>query len=441
MGTSTWVPLPSAEARWAAGRGAHIRRIFPVGALLLCALPGACTSEAPLPELTLRFVADASDDSFGHFVFGPLTESLAGADAMEDLRTQFNVFVGDPVFQDESCAPKSSRPSIEADATHKATLASSQPPLIGKVQRKGDGIEFIPRFPLSTERIYTACIDLNGLTRVRDLTQSSAGPLRHIARSPIKERSTVSHLRVTEVWPAAGRVPANLLRIYVEFDRPMEARRIGEQVALLRNGAPIEDAFVAIPDGLWGPEAKRLTLFLHPGRIKRGVGPHETLGPVLVAGDRVTLRLGAGLRSDDGVKLNESYEVDYLIAEDDRDLPAPSSWLVEPPRSATEHVRIVFDEPLDVGILYRFAEIRDGQGRSVEGRQAPSRDGLSWSFTPRNPWPPGVYQIFASSEIEDRAGNTPLRAFDRETGTSRAPETSSGFDPSAENLAFEFRVD
>lgn len=46
---------------------------------------------------------------------------------------------------------------------------------------------------------------------------------------------------------------------------------------------------LAMPDGLWDPEGRRLTLFLHPGRIKRGVAMHEALGLALRPGRRYRL--------------------------------------------------------------------------------------------------------------------------------------------------------
>jgi len=47
-------------------------------------------------------------------------------------------------------------------------------------------------------------------------------------------------------------------------------------------GAAVESPFLALAE-LWNPAATHLTLLIDPGRIKRGLVPHEHLGPVLEA--------------------------------------------------------------------------------------------------------------------------------------------------------------
>ena len=49
-------------------------------------------------------------------------------------------------------------------------------------------------------------------------------------------------------------------------------------------GKAVESPFLEIDQELWDPECRRFTLFIDPGRIKRGLKPREDLGPVLEEG-------------------------------------------------------------------------------------------------------------------------------------------------------------
>jgi hypothetical protein len=54
-------------------------------------------------------------------------------------------------------------------------------------------------------------------------------------------------------------------------------------------GKEVELPFLELDEELWDPAMKRLTLFIDPGRIKRGVRPLEEVGPSLQEGKRFTL--------------------------------------------------------------------------------------------------------------------------------------------------------
>ena len=65
----------------------------------------------------------------------------------------------------------------------------------------------------------------------------------------------------------------------------MSRGHIYDHIRLLdAQGAPVELPFLEIDEELWNAEMTRLTLFIDPGRIKRGVKPLEEIGPSLVAG-------------------------------------------------------------------------------------------------------------------------------------------------------------
>lgn len=228
---------------------------------------------------------------------------------------------------------------------------------------------------------------------------------------------------VVAVAPSGDEIPANLLRLYVEFSAPMSLRDVADAVQLLdANGAPISDAFVAVPEGLWDPERRRLTLLVHPGRIKRGVGPGEALGPVLREGERVRLVVGAGARDANGRPLAGAFERDFRVGPP---LVAPldlAMWSLVPPSSPDAPVVVISGVPLDRGLALRAVGVLDAAGAEVAGALEVALGERSFSFRPAQPWRDGErYRLFAGDALEDPAGNRVGRAFDRAVGASRAP--------------------
>jgi hypothetical protein len=62
----------------------------------------------------------------------------------------------------------------------------------------------------------------------------------------------------------------------------------------------------------------RLTLFIDPGRIKRGVLPLEEVGPSLEAGKSYTLVIDREWIDGSGNPLQESFEKTFKVGPPDR---------------------------------------------------------------------------------------------------------------------------
>jgi hypothetical protein len=56
----------------------------------------------------------------------------------------------------------------------------------------------------------------------------------------------------------------------------------------------------------------------------------------------------------------------------------------------------------------------DPAGRPVIGTATPAPDGLSWAFVAQQPWVAGAYSIAVDPILEDVAGNSVQRVFDRD---------------------------
>src|SRR5215469_6062875 len=98
-----------------------------------------------------------------------------------------------------------------------------------------------------------------------------------------------------DIWPTANRLPANILRFYVQFSEPAEAVFDPAQLRLITaTSALVPDAFLMLNEELWSPDGRRLTVLMEPGRIKRGMGSDLTHGPALVPGRSYRLEVATG---------------------------------------------------------------------------------------------------------------------------------------------------
>lgn len=103
---------------------------------------------------------------------------------------------------------------------------------------------------------------------------------------------------MARILATARVLPANVLRFYIEFTGPAKADFDRDQVRLTDSGGNrIEDAFLLLGHELWSPDGRRLTHFMEPGRIKRGMGASLAHLPVFVLSEEYRPEIGFGGRS------------------------------------------------------------------------------------------------------------------------------------------------
>ena len=377
---------------------------------------GACQPRAPAPEAMRLHFDDLSPRGRPALTLGPLGHDLhlepGRVDHFEMApanEAAFAVYTGEhpPSF---------------------CTADQRQQPILGSYLRFDQAAAFEPRFPWVEGMTYTACASPRG------------DSLHLVFRIPVPQARAAP--TVTGVWPATDEVPENLLRFYVHFSKPMQQRDVASFVSLLDvNGEPLLEPFVEIPNGLWDEASTRLTLILHPGRIKRGVGPNERLGEVLREGTTVRLRVDAALRSLDGAALGSPHEEAFRVVAADRSSPRTERWIVRAPTHSEEPVDVVFDDWMDAAQLQRFAWVETAAGEPVPGAVAVLQGGHKWGFSPTAGWQPGEYRIVARRDIEDLAGNTADRQFDAEIHESEGHRFETAMPPPHLELSFRFEPD
>jgi hypothetical protein len=233
---------------------------------------------------------------------------------------------------------------------------------------------------------------------------------------------------VVGVYPSVSRVPANLLRWYVELSAPMEEGGALEHVRLVdAAGREVAGAFLQLDDELWDPDKRRLTMLFDPGRVKRGIRTNLESGTPLVAGRRYRLVIDGEWRDGRGAGLASGFEHQFEVGAADRHSPDPAQWRITPPASGTRApLRVAFGESLDHALAARMISVVEGEGRGSAGRAMLSEGDSVWSFVPELPWRPGEHHMRVDATLEDLAGNSVARPFDADRHAG---------DPSAERAA------
>jgi hypothetical protein len=271
--------------------------------------------------------------------------------------------------------------------------------MAGKLTTDGPDVCFIPRFSFVDGTTYEVSID-----------GSTAGVLHR--RLPTRPATT----RVLEIYPTAGLVPRNLLRLYVWFSAPMREGEAGRHIRLRdESGAAMTGALLRTEHELWDPSRRRLTLLLDPARLKRGLRDHVREGYPLRLGETFRVAVDEEFRDAQGGALGAPAERLYAVGPDERRHVEPSLWSIGvPSRGSTEPLDLTLGRPLDHALLARCMEVTGPDGRPIDGDVRIGPEERSWRLTPSEPWGPGDHRLLVDPILEDVAGNSVTRVFDRD---------------------------
>lgn len=207
------------------------------------------------------------------------------------------------------------------------------------------------------------------------------------------------------VYPSGDEIPENLLRVSLTFDAPTAPgvfERIGLRAA---DGTLIAQPF--LEQELWSPDAKTLTLLLHPGRVKRGLQAHEEAGRALAAGERVTLEV-------DGLALKT-----WRIGVARTEAPDPRRWEIGAPRAGTrDEVVVAFDAPIDA-LAAGYLAVVSPRGEKVRGRATLAAGERGWRLAPETAWEDGAYRLLVHPRLEDPQGNALGQRFEQKAEARR----------------------
>ena len=271
-------------------------------------------------------------------------------------------------------------------------------------------VRFTPVLPFEPGRSYNVTFDPNAapngtlahlkrITRVVATPDPPAGPA----------------VRVSEIYPTGPVVPANLLRMYVEFSGPMGTLPGEEFIRLLDSaGKDMAGALLPLDTDLWNGDRTRFTILFDPGRVKRGILPNRAMGRPLHPGDTFAIVIGQRWPDAHGRPLAGAFQKAYRVGPAIERALDMGTWRVEtPPSGSREPLRITFPSPLDRGLAQRALSVQHaGGGAGLAGDVVVDAGETSWRFTPRDAWQAGEYAVLSLPSLEDPAGNRLGRAFE-----------------------------
>lgn len=313
---------------------------------------------------------------------------------------------------DEPCVRVHGGASADAVAVRPASRTIERtPPTAGRLVIDGDDVCFVPRFPFLAGTEVEVEVD---------------GAVVGTATCPDRPASP-STTEVVAIRPTGPTVPRNLLRCYVEFSAPVRETGATHVRLVDADGAPIVGARLATEHELWDPDRRRLTVLLDPARIKRGLVAHRAAGYPLREHESVTLVVDAELPDAAGRPLRTGATRTWTVVGDERRHVAPQSWSLTPGAAGTtEPLTVEFDRPLDHGLLARCLGV-SARSRPVHGTDAVGPEERSWTFAPALPWADVPHRLVVDPVLEDVAGNSVQRVFDRDL--ANAADAPRGAEP------------
>jgi hypothetical protein len=271
--------------------------------------------------------------------------------------------------------------------------------MAGHLVRDGDDACFVPRFGFADGTSYTIAV---------------AGATTAVLTRPRPQRPATT--QVLAIYPTAAEVPRNLLRFYIWFSGPMSEGYAAEHVRLADAATGQRMTGALLPGSeLWSGDRRRLTVLLDPARIKRGLAAQRQAGYPLRQGEPFRVVVDNGFRDALGRPLRSAADRRYGVGPDERRRVDPGAWIISAPAGRTrEPLHVTFDRPLDHGLLARCLHLTGPDDQPVAGLPEPGPGEQSWRFAPRQPWAPGAHQLVVNPILEDLAGNSVSRVFDRD---------------------------
>jgi len=289
------------------------------------------------------------------------------------------------------------------------------PSMIGTYRHAGDQVTFTPRFPFSAGAVYRATLNVPG----NKMSLDYRVPMLAAKASP----------RVVKIYPTADVLPANHLRFYIYFDRPMRGgKELFKHLAILdEKGHEIDEPWLY--DEIWDEANNCLIVFIHPGRIKWGVELRELMGPVLHEKRSYSLVVRGEWTDLEGNKIGKDTIKKFRTTGEDRVRIELSDWKLTPPTAGTrDAVALMLPKSVDYRSLQTGLTVTNARNETVAGEIAVGKDEKSWRFTPTQPWQPGPHRVNVNPDLEDVAGNTPARPFDMDLGTPKQPTQKLHFE-------------
>ncbi len=283
----------------------------------------------------------------------------------------------------------------------KAEADQTPVPVVGRWVSESGRLLFRPKYPFREGMAY----------QVAEKAQSSGPKILFRFNIPLSGGPDPS---IISIQPAAAEWPENLLRVYINFNRPMARGEANRLISIEDStGRRLVQPFLELDQELWDKSGRRLTLLFDPGRIKSGLKPREEDGAILEKGKKYRLIVASGWPDDRGIEMKSGMTKSFMVGPADLDPVEPRKWQISAPvAKAGEPLLIRFNQPVDTGMALRLISVLESGECPLDGSSELSPDGLTWKFKPDVKWSPGLHYIEVNPALEDPSGNQVGRLFE-----------------------------
>ena len=256
---------------------------------------------------------------------------------------------------------------------------------------------------------------------------------KQVSEFTIVRSNTIKAPELTAIYPSTNTVPENLLKMYLQFSKPMqEVGNALDYISVTDHTTDEKlDVFLELNTELWNKEHTLLTLWLDPGRIKTDLIPNKTLGLPIIKGHNYTLTISDNWRDAEGMTLKKTYTKTFQVIDRDSKHPKISHWDL---LATSEALIIHFNESLDAILTKETFSVMDKNGIYVPGDYKVTDNESVLKFYPKKPFVTGDYKLIIESKLEDLAGNNLNHPFDKDLSQSDS-------EPKAELKTLSFSVE
>lgn len=281
-------------------------------------------------------------------------------------------------------------------------------PILGKTVKKGDTIQFTPIVPFDWNQKYTLV---------------HRGQIEHYTLPVPEDYVSMS---VTNIYPSAPIVPKNILKWYIRFSRPVNTIQLYDHLKFVNaSGDTLSSAILPLVNTLISEDETLVTVWITPGRQKRGLIPNKQFGPVFKENAKYTLLVSKNIKDRNGVPIKDGFIHSFRTKNEDRIKPSIDVWNIELPVINTiSNLTIYSNESLDYSSKQGI-RIMSQNDLEIKGSWQFQQQETILSFTPKTAWQKGMYRIICYPRLEDLAGNNLDRLFDTPTDSISAEEKNS----------------
>ncbi len=280
--------------------------------------------------------------------------------------------------------------------------------VLGRIEKKDKAYFFVPVIPFTGQMNYEVVSDAKVVHRV---------PRRTFINPP----------KVNAFFPNIDTVPENLLKMYVQFNKPIQQSKATLNFIKVYNQTTEKEVSIFLPleNELWNKEKTSLTLWLDPGRIKQDLIPNKELGKPIIKGNAYKIIIDKALEDQQGNEMKVDFEKIIFVTKRDTQKPTIDNWKIKTPKINTKQsLKIDFKEAVDIVLANEASQVFDPKNELVSGEFLVSKDGDYLFFTPNNQWSKGKYLIRIESSFEDLVGNNLNRLFDTDLENRGEVDTS-----------------